>query len=141
MFKKFETLVCRIDTTYVDCILMGDTNCDFIRPNKGTKHLKHLFDAFRLTQTLDEPTRTTQDTKTLMEHVTTNRPELASEGGVIPCGISDLMISSSCTLSEKQNFQPKKLLQQEILKILTKYNLGRRWVIFYLILSGMYPLM
>ena len=32
VFKKFETLISRIDTTNVECILMGDSNCDFIRP-------------------------------------------------------------------------------------------------------------
>ena len=89
VFKKFETLISRIDRTNVDCILMGETNCDFIRPNNGTKHLKDLFDTYSLTQTIDEPTRTTQDTKTLVDHVATNRPELASESGVIPCGNCD----------------------------------------------------
>ena len=44
VFKKFETLISRIDTTNVECILMGDSNCDFIRPNNGTRHLKDLFD-------------------------------------------------------------------------------------------------
>ena len=42
VFKKFETLISRIDTTNVECNLMGDTNCDFIRPNNGTKHLRRL---------------------------------------------------------------------------------------------------
>ena len=89
MFKKFETLISRIDTTNVECILMGDSNCDCIRPNNGTRHLKDLFDTYSLTQIIDEPTRTTQDTKTLIDHIATNRPELASDSGVIPCGISD----------------------------------------------------
>ena len=43
MFKKFETLISKIDTTNAECILMGDSICDFIRPNNGTKHLKRSF--------------------------------------------------------------------------------------------------
>ena len=42
VFKKFETLISRIDTTNVECIPMGDSNCDFIRPINGTRHLKDL---------------------------------------------------------------------------------------------------
>ena len=68
---------------------MGDSNCDFIRPNNGTRHLKDLFDTYSLIQIIDEPTRTTQDIKTLIDHIATNRPELTSDSGVIPCGISD----------------------------------------------------
>ena len=63
---------------------MGDTNCDFIRPNNGTEHLNDLFDTYSLPQIIDEPT-----TKTLIDHISTNRPELASDSGVIQCGISD----------------------------------------------------
>ena len=79
VFEKFETLISRIDTTNVECIqLMGDTNCDFIRLNNGTKHLKDLFDTYSLIQIIDDQTRTTEDTKTLIDHIATNRPELAS---------------------------------------------------------------
>ena len=40
-------------------------------------------------QIIDEPTRTTMDTETLIDHVITNRPEADLEYGVITCGISD----------------------------------------------------
>ena len=33
MFKQFETLISRIGTTNVECILMGDFYYDFIRPS------------------------------------------------------------------------------------------------------------
>ena len=89
VFKTFGTLIGRIDTANIECILMGDTNCDFITPNNGIKHLKNLFDTYSLTQIINEPTRTTQDTKTLIDHIATNRPELASDSGVVTCGISD----------------------------------------------------
>ena len=53
------------------------------------QNLKNLFDTYNLTQIIDESTRTTQDTKTLIDHNATNRPELTSDSGVIPCDISD----------------------------------------------------
>ena len=111
VFKKFETLISRIDTTNLECILMGDSNCHFIRPNNGTRHLKDLFDTYSLTQIIDEPTRTTQDTKTLIDHIATNRPELASDSGVIPCGISDhdIVYMVRKTKLPKVKLQPKTL--------------------------------
>ena len=140
VFRKFETLISRIDTTNVECILMGDSNCDFIRPSNGTNHLKDRFDTYSLTQIIDEPTRTTQDTKTLIDHIATNRPELASDRASSHVASVIIML---CTWSEKQNCQKLKfslkLLQQEILKILTKCNLGGRWIMFHLIILGMYP--
>ena len=80
---------------------MGDSNCDFIRPNNGTGHLKDLFDTYSLTQIIDEPTRTTQDTKTLTDYIATNRPE-ASDSDIIPSGISDHDI---VYMGRKQNCQ------------------------------------
>ena len=57
------------------------------------------------------PTRTTQDTKTLIDHIATNRPELASDSGVIPCGISDhdIVYMVSITKLPKVKLQPKTL--------------------------------
>ena len=139
VLKNLEGLISRINATNVECYMMGDTNSDFISPNNGTKHLKVLFDTYSLTQTTDEPTRTTQDTKTLIDHIPTNRPNLASDCGVIPRSISnhDVVYMVRKTKFPKVKLQPK-VRQQEILKILTKFNLGWRWIIFWLILLGMY---
>ena len=51
-FKKFETLISRIDTTNVECILMGDSNCDFIKPNNSRRHLKDLFDTYQFSSVI-----------------------------------------------------------------------------------------
>ena len=109
MLKNLEALISRINATNVECIMMGDTNSDFISPNNGTKHLKVLFDTYSLTQTIDEPTRTTQDTKTLTDHIPTNRPNLASDSGVIPCNISnhDVVYMVRKTKLPKVKLQPK----------------------------------
>ena len=48
-----------------------------------------LLQTCNFTQIIDEPTRTTMDIETLIDHDITNRPETDPEYGVIACGISD----------------------------------------------------
>ena len=42
-----------------------------------------------LRQVINQPTRVTSNTKTLIDHIATNRPDAVSHLGVIACGISD----------------------------------------------------
>ena len=53
------------------------------------KNLTKLLQTYNFTQIIDEPTRTTIDTETLIDHVITNRQDANLEYGVIRCGISD----------------------------------------------------
>ena len=38
---------------------------------------------------IDEPNRTANHSKTLIDNVATNRPDFVPDQGVLPCGISD----------------------------------------------------
>ena len=49
----------------------------------------HIYDSNNLTQLITKPTRTTNNTKRLIDHAVTNRPSQILDSGVIPCGISD----------------------------------------------------
>ena len=44
---------------------------------------------FKLRQMINQPTRVTGDTKTLIDHMATNRADAVLHSGVIACGISD----------------------------------------------------
>ena len=72
-------------------ILMDDMNRNMLgKPlDNTTKQIKRIYDAFGLTLLIKEPIRVTSDTQTLIDHAITNRPDLMSGSGVIPCGISD----------------------------------------------------
>ena len=52
-------------------------------------NIKRIYNKDNVTQLIKEPTRTTDDTKTLIDHISTNKPTCISESGVIHCGISD----------------------------------------------------
>ena len=71
--------------------MMGDVNANVLsKPlDNDTKHMKNIYDSNNLTQLITEPTRTTDNTKTLIDHAVTNKPSQILDSGVIPCGISD----------------------------------------------------
>ena len=56
--------------------------------NNDTKHL-NLLTKYNLIQMIKSPTRTTATTKTIIDHIITNRPESVSKNGVLASGISD----------------------------------------------------
>ena len=79
-----------LDTEDKETIYLGDTNCDMLDPaNNDTRHLKRLLIKFNSVQLIKDPTWTTATTKTITDHIITNKPEFVSESSVLPCGISD----------------------------------------------------
>ena len=64
--------------------IIGDTNSNLLSefPDNSTKHSTKLLQTYNFTQLIDEPTRATTDTETLIDHVITNRPDANLEYGV-----------------------------------------------------------
>ena len=78
-------------------ILLGDFNSN-LRNTFGetvsdvrskTRKLLHLFEQFDLQNIVEEPTRVTLETKTLIDLIVTTKPVLFDIKGVLPVGISD----------------------------------------------------
>ena len=60
---------------------------------------------FMLRQVINQPTRVTSNTKTLIDHMATNRPDAVSHSVVIACGISDhdmVYLNRSMRLTHKK---------------------------------------
>ena len=90
LFPKLEELLKSLEPDDTEIIFMGDLNCDLFKTNDNdTKHIKRIYNMFKLGQMINQPTRVTGDTKTLIDHMATNRPDAVSHSGVIACGISD----------------------------------------------------
>ena len=90
LFDDFEEILRSLDAESHESIIMGDMNCDYLKPdNNNTKHIKRIFHTYGYTQMISEPTRTTDHSKTLIDYMATNRPDCVSDQGVLPCGISD----------------------------------------------------
>ena len=64
-FNKLESLITNIDLEKKESILIGDTNCDFLRPTNCILYLKWFIKTYSLTQLIKEPTRT-HTTQSLM---------------------------------------------------------------------------
>ena len=76
LFDLIEKLVSNIDQENNKCIIAGDFNCDLLKTgDNNPKHIKRIYRAYSSKQLIETPTRTTSDSKTLVDHVATNRPE------------------------------------------------------------------
>ena len=90
IYEKIESLICKIDTEDRECILTGDMDCNMLNPqDNNTRHIKRIYNTYEFKQIIKEATRTTSDTKSLIDHIATNRPERIASSEVVPCGISD----------------------------------------------------
>ena len=84
---QFEEELSIAQATGLEVILMGDFNIDItVHSNKKWQHLIDLFD---LSQMIREPTRVTETTSTIIDHVYTSHPDNIIESFVSPCSISD----------------------------------------------------
>ena len=113
VFNRIEAMVSKISEEKKEFILMGDLNCNLLmKDSSETKHIVQIGDTNGMTQIIKDPTRTTSDMQTLIDHIVTNRPKNIAEGGVIPCGISDhdLIYITRYTRISKIIKEPKVLI-------------------------------
>ena len=66
---------------------------------------------YELTQLINEPTRVTASSKTIIDHIITNRIQYVSDSGVIRCGMSDhdVVYVVKCLRMPKLKTKPKTL--------------------------------
>jgi exonuclease III len=90
-FTHFESFIKSIDDEMKETIILGDLNCDLKKENYDapTKKLTSVYEMYQMSQLIEEATRVTIQTATLIDHVVTNRPEKISCSGVIHTGMSD----------------------------------------------------
>ena len=69
IFDVIKQLVENLDAENKETILVGDFNCDLLPDNKTsfTIRLVDIINLFQLTQVIEEPTRITSDTQTLLD--------------------------------------------------------------------------
>ena len=78
-----------------EIILLGDTNCDFSSKPTGqfsdnnAKSLRSIYDLFSFIQLVEEPTRATLETATLIDHIASTCPNNVVESGVLKISMSD----------------------------------------------------
>ena len=121
VFSSLENLIGRLDSENVEFYLMGDINCNMASmSDSNSRLLCNITDLYGLHQLINEPTRVTDTTSTLIDLIYTNYPDKAVCSGVFHVSISDhslnlFLLIESCRLEPF----PKGtiLLATEVLKI------------------------
>ena len=122
-FDHFEKLIKAVDNENKEMYILGDLNCNMLKTNNDsnipTKKIKSLYELYQLTQLIDEATRITPTTTSLIDHIVTNMPEKISDSGVIHTGISDhslvFAIRKSSIVAKQENTLEIRFIE-ELLK-------------------------
>ena len=90
-FNCFETLLGKLHVEQVEYYVMGDLNCNLGSPtlDHNSTLLYTITNLFSLHQLIDEPTRITESSSTLLDVIFTNMPDRIVCSGVSHIGISD----------------------------------------------------
>ena len=92
-FRDLENVISYLETLQKEIIFLGDANCNLLEGNScgsgPAKHMRSFYDSFGFKLLINEPTRVTLDTKTLIDHIATTDPKNIVNSGVIRPGVSD----------------------------------------------------
>ena len=94
-FNKLEKVLAFLDKDGNEIILLGDTNCDLTKKStdhtldNNAKHISSLYELFSFKQLIEEPTRVTLHTATVIDHVATTCPRNILSSGVLEVSLSD----------------------------------------------------
>ena len=87
----FDRLLSRLEDENKESIILGDVNCNLLAKNvdSRTSTLKFTYDVYQYSQLIKTPTRITENTSTLIDHLITNMPHKIIKSGVCHLSISD----------------------------------------------------
>ena len=89
-FSKIERLIQLVDNENKEVYMLGDLNCNLLDSNlSNVKMLQEIMQLYQLTQIIDDPTRVTKSTKSILDVCITSSPDKIIQSGVVHLGISD----------------------------------------------------
>ena len=90
-FSEFEKMIGLMDAENLEYFLLGDLNIDCLSTNNSPNRDKitEIFDIYGLEQMINEPTRITDKSSTLIDLCITNSPTNVVNSGVLHLSISD----------------------------------------------------
>ena len=105
-FQEFEKLLQYIDLEDKESIILGDLNCNLISEDTNdcnTNELKFVTNLYKCRQLIQEPTRVTSKTKSVLDHLFTNKPE-----NIVLTGVSKITISDHYLIYGVRKFPSSK---------------------------------
>lgn len=93
ILEKFETCLLNLDKEEKESIVLGDFNCNLLSksPDQNTDYLNFLVEAYQYVQLINEATRITPNSRTLIDHIITNKPDKITRHGIAHIGISTIV--------------------------------------------------
>ena len=88
-FNLFEELLENTAGTGLNLVIMGDLNVDILHTKNHNHTIRHLIQAFNLTQLVELPTRVTENSSTSIDHVYATNPDYVQEIQIPKIGLSD----------------------------------------------------
>ena len=94
-FNKLEKVLSFLDKEGKEIILLGDTNCDLtpkqaeLPIDNNSKHMLDLYELFSSKQLIEEPTRVTPNTASIIDHIATTHARNIVKSGVYEGSLSD----------------------------------------------------
>ena len=94
-FDKLEKVLSFLDKEGKEIILLGDTNCDLTQKqaeqsiDNNSKHMLHLYELFSFNELVEEPTRVTLTTSSIIDHIATTCARNIVKSGVHEVSMSD----------------------------------------------------
>ena len=92
-----------------ETIVLGDMNTDYLKRNDNV-NVKSIINRNGFTQIIDKPTRITEQSKTLIDIIATNRPENIVKSDVIATSLSDHDLVACVRKLNNRKF-PKKTVR------------------------------
>ena len=87
---KIERLIQLVDNENKEIYILGDLNINLLAQNASIcKKLQEIMELYQLTQIINDPTRITESSRSLLDVCITSTPEKIISSGVIHLGISD----------------------------------------------------
>ena len=97
-FDKLDRTLQFLETEGKELILLGDTNCDFLKfsrtsdmscLNNPSKHMQQIYSTYELKQLINKPTTETSQQSTLIDHTATSHINNIVSSGVLEISLSD----------------------------------------------------
>ncbi|CAB3981945.1 Hypothetical predicted protein [Paramuricea clavata] len=114
---KSENVISQLCTEWDGLLVItGDFNIDLLRPEQPqVKQYIDMLESLNLHQHVELPTRTTANSKTLIDHIISNIPSRVTHTGVLPCPtISDHDAPYVCLNVRITRFEPRfKFIRNE----------------------------
>lgn len=103
-FKRFDEIVQSINSD--DTVILGDFNLDCLTDSTSKKVSEFCVNN-QLTQLVDEPTRVTENTSTLIDLICVSKPEDVSYTNVVYSNVSDHYLVKFCKKHKKGHTNPR----------------------------------